>query len=53
LVDALRLRISLGLKPLVLDSQPNQIEKERQNHEARKRQEAESQAAELRKKLQE
>ncbi|GIL77465.1 hypothetical protein Vretimale_2974 [Volvox reticuliferus] len=46
-----KLRISLGLKPLRVDTQPNQAEKERQNHEARKREEAEAQAAELRRKI--
>ncbi|GFR52264.1 hypothetical protein Agub_g14798, partial [Astrephomene gubernaculifera] len=46
-----KLRISLGLKPLRIDSQPNQAEKERQNHEAKKREEAEAQAAELRRKI--
>ncbi|GIL64767.1 hypothetical protein Vafri_18646 [Volvox africanus] len=46
-----KLRISLGLKPLRVDTQPNQAEKERQNHEAKKREEAEAQAAELRRKI--
>ncbi|PNW84722.1 hypothetical protein CHLRE_03g156100v5 [Chlamydomonas reinhardtii] len=46
-----KLRISLGLKPLRLDSEPSQANKERQNHEAKKQQEAAAQAQELRKKL--
>ncbi|KAG2454998.1 hypothetical protein HYH02_000823 [Chlamydomonas schloesseri] len=46
-----KLRISLGLKPLRLDSGPSQADVERQNHEAKKQQEAAAQAQELRKKL--
>lgn len=46
-----RLRVSLGLKPLRLDTQSSHVEKERQNHEAKKREEAEAQAAELRRKI--
>ncbi|KAG2440237.1 hypothetical protein HXX76_004349 [Chlamydomonas incerta] len=46
-----RLRISLGLKPLRLESEPSQANQERQNHEAKKQQEAAAQAQELRQKL--
>lgn len=48
-----RLRISLGLKPLRLDTQPNNAERERANHAAKKREEeAQAKAEELRQKLQ-
>ncbi|KXZ47678.1 hypothetical protein GPECTOR_33g560 [Gonium pectorale] len=48
-----KLRISLGLKPLRLDSEPSQADKERQNHEAKKREAAEAQAVELRRRIEE